>query len=104
MTLAEFLLARFDVAEENALRGCLHAEAPPDFDPGWDTSTVADLPPIVAHFVLADLQAKCRIVIPQLGDQWEQVAANDPTAHQAVLAILARPYADHPDYRDEWRP
>jgi hypothetical protein len=21
-----------------------------------------------------------------------------------ALAVLAMPYADHPDYRDEWRP
>jgi hypothetical protein len=29
---------------------------------------------------------------------------NDPTQACMTLRLLAEPYADHPDYRDEWRP
>ena len=32
----------------------------------------------------------------------ERFGDEPPTA--PILAILALPYADHPDYRDEWRP
>lgn len=51
--------------------------------------------------VLAECEAKRQIV--------ERCAAVDfamPSTHLAhgVLALLALPYADHPDYRDEWRP
>ena len=45
--------------------------------------------------VLAECEAKRRIVemdFERYGEQW------------AVLAALALPYVDHPDYRAEWRP
>jgi hypothetical protein len=55
--------------------------------------------------LLADVEAKRRIVeqardyIPELehGD-------NGEWAFDLVLRLLAVPYADHPDYREEWRP
>ena len=53
--------------------------------------------------ILLECEAKRRIVEgPTLGakpntDYWAQVAWD-------VLTLLALPYADHEDYREEWRP
>lgn len=51
--------------------------------------------------VLAECEAKRRIV--------ERCSAVDyamPSTYLAhgILGLLALPYADHPDYREEWRP
>ena len=49
--------------------------------------------------VLAECEAKRRIVTTQLQPY--------PAGHAPatlVLRLLALPYADHPDYRQEWRP
>lgn len=63
---------------------------------------------------LAECEAKRRIV--ELAAAWEWAADHPPnvetgrgllgTARQlrSVLASLALPHADHPDYRPEWRP
>lgn len=55
--------------------------------------------------VLAECEAKRRIV------EWhdcepEHVWGCGACTHDrpCVLALLALPYADHPDYREEWRP
>ena len=60
--------------------------------------------------VLAECEAKRRIV--ELHDQELKVALRNRDAsafggevmHDLVLCALASVYADHPDYRDEWRP
>jgi hypothetical protein len=51
--------------------------------------------------VIRDLAAKRRIV-----ERAADVGFGYPSHHlaQGILALLALPYADHPDYRDEWRP
>lgn len=60
--------------------------------------------------VLADIEAKRRIVA-----EFEQVHVDYRTAHTPTLegqrlgllkavAVLALPFADHADYREEWRP
>ncbi|WHX19816.1 DUF6221 family protein [Streptomyces malaysiensis subsp. malaysiensis] len=58
----------------------------------------------VEHFtparILAEIEAKRQI----LG----RINTNAATAgtyeiHSDLLRLLVRPYADHPDYRDEWR-
>lgn len=37
--------------------------------------------------------------------EWQAWAApREEPAHPELLRALAAPYADHPDYRDEWRP
>lgn len=49
--------------------------------------------------------AKLRIVelnyFNDPGDDWSSGAES---AHDDVLRLLALPYADHPDYREAWRP
>lgn len=60
--------------------------------------------------VLRDIEAK-----RQLLDRYAEVASNDidePYEYAygwanglgAAVRLLALPYADHPDYRDDWRP
>lgn len=53
--------------------------------------------------VLAECDAKRRIVEQYIdavkGRKWATC-----TALERVLPVLALPYADHPDYREEWRP
>jgi hypothetical protein len=48
--------------------------------------------------LLADLDAKERII----EDTWGGPDHEEMWAHH--LRLLALPYADHPDYRKEWRP
>jgi len=52
--------------------------------------------------VLAECEAKRRIV-----DSYRYLTADPELRMQAwtfALRCLALPYADHPDYREEWRP
>lgn len=74
-----------------------------EMDSLWDDEGAMGMWPetaahVVAHDparVLAGCEAKRRIVamdFERYGEQW------------AVLSALALPYADHPDYREEWRP
>ncbi|MBX6358139.1 MAG: hypothetical protein IRZ05_20110 [Micromonosporaceae bacterium] len=51
--------------------------------------------------VLADVDAKRRIIEAALG---EQDHGDFGWAWTQVLALLALPYADRPGYQDEWRP
>ena len=58
--------------------------------------------------VLADVQAKRRIVDGFLSDQRLIAAAGNVDdyywyALADVLLILAQPYATHPDFQDSWR-
>ena len=106
MTLTEFLLARIDEDEKVAQSA---TEGP------WEAHTGAyrmaslvrgdvwigdiDHDPDVAHIarhdparVLAECEAK-RQLIERVGNpDW------------AGFRILATPYTDHPDYRQEWKP
>lgn len=118
-SLVEFLRARLD-EDEQAARA---ASGPKARYPYWALSEwqgreephsligqgTPEHPTVLGHFtydpiftthaehivrhdparVLAEVEAKRRIVF--------EVA-------MPVLALLALPYADHPDYREEWRP
>lgn len=58
--------------------------------------------------VLAECEAKCRIVAehavtPTHGDPCDAHNASYETIPCDTLLLLAAPYADHPDYRPEWR-
>ena len=55
--------------------------------------------------VIAECEAKRRILLfAQDPQRWSPAAARaDPETVEAVLRCLALPYADHPDYRPEWR-
>jgi hypothetical protein len=102
-TLADFLLAR--IAEDEA-----YARELMDNGPEW----VAEAHSFGADFprVLAECEAKRQIaglhgnVVP--GDTIEErgMAFCADDLNQApcpTLRALALPYANHPDYRDEWR-
>ena len=107
--LAEFLLARID--EDSSLAYSAHKDAqtlgPITDDLGADPDDRR-----VRHMfrwsparVLADCEAKRRIVedyLGQLGSHQSGWDARTPRDHP--LRALALPYADHPDYRDDWRP
>jgi hypothetical protein len=97
--LVRWLGEQLDEDEEDVRRGYLKAEPSPDYD-GWDKSTAAGLPPIVAARVLREIDAKRRIV-----DRYAWLREHGDTGGTAwVLPLLALPYADRPGYREEWRP
>ena len=63
--------------------------------------------------VLAECEARRRIVMSAQQAQESLERRRDPTpadvhghviALREVIRLLALPYADHPDYRDEWKP
>lgn len=92
MNLVEFLLARIEEDETEArvvsptIRGYV------SYADGRDARRVAR--------VLAECDAKRRII------DWHDLAERQygPRTAAGILEILALPYAEHPDYRDEWRP
>lgn len=108
--LSEFLLAR--IAEDEAVaqkaeraryerEGVHYAlDSTPRFDPLHSQVPVR----LDLTRVLAECEAKRRLI--------EAVVDKDPfdamgaeSAYEVlILSHLALPYADHPDYRDEWRP
>lgn len=65
-------------------------------------------------WVVADAQSKLRIlddVLPNMQSDEIRIAGewgigSDPIRETSddLLSFLALPYADHPDYRAEWRP
>ena len=91
MTLAEFLLARI-AEDEEALRPMSRL---PSFDG----------PKIDPAFVLAECEAKRQIVKEHLeaGETWCP-SCDGQTQPCKTLRLLALPYADHPDYRQDWKP
>ncbi|WP_030670760.1 DUF6221 family protein [Streptomyces rimosus] len=117
--LVQFLRDRLD-EDEAVARACAG-------DGGWDASNIAiygpDLAPEVREHmarhdparVLAEVEAKRQIIElcePPLVDVtgYGPVESRDyiPGEGEAwglpVLKRLALPYANHPDYREEWRP
>ena len=77
MTLAEFLLAR--IAEDEEFFQSPH----------WRRQEISKQ-------LLVDCEAKRRIV--------KDATAVPTISMRHVLRLLAMPYADHPDYNQEWRP
>lgn len=105
--LSEFLLAR--TAERENLAGMMAAEEwhPGRYDPGFDARVNSS---IVGGYwdwvtnpaaVLADCEAKRQIVATCQGYAGEHINAG---GYERVLRLLALPYADHPAYREEWKP
>ena len=112
--LAEFLLARIDEDEADAREELPMPFVDSDFCLTWRPARV-----------LAECEAKRRIVEqyefhrdqvvayrnPRWKDamneddkqRWRQAEARHRVAED-FARLLALPYADHPDYRDEWRP
>lgn len=117
MNLTEFLLARIAEDEEGAqtkfvarrMIGRKIVEVPIAMRPGgWALSPAR---------VLAECEAKRRIVEmhPIYGDDLGDDAqhdcpgewvnhVDDPNEPCPTLRLLALPYADHPSYRQEWKP
>jgi hypothetical protein len=103
VTLTEFLRARLDEDEVNAreIAGPGGFATRIEGDAAAEVCTFAD--PVR---VLAEVEAKRRIVtawsaIPNLPDAHSQ-QARETASH--VFRCLALPYADHPDYDEEWKP
>ena len=85
-TLTAFLLARIAEDEQRFDLEFRH-------DPiGEEEAFAAD----AANRVLADCEAKRRIV--------EVATAHGTLQSIEILSLLALPYADHPDYQEDWRP
>jgi hypothetical protein len=119
--LVDFLLAR--ITEERQLAD--HAEdvwltIGPDLTPrdgtahgpdDWMKRSAFDLN-INPWFIQKQCDAKLRMVeLAQRYDRWFGAGRGDFASMQAkwatmnhALNLLALPYADHPDYRKEWRP
>jgi hypothetical protein len=100
LTLTEFLLARIDADEACATE-----------EQGYWTSGSLSRE-FTRERVLADCEAKLRIVeelhkpvgeMP-FGTDHPVCAACHHLLPCSTLMMLALPYADHPDYRQEWRP
>ncbi len=95
MSLVGFLLARFDDDETSVWQGECRCD-----DERFKRPDCPDR-------VLADCEMKRRIA-GLLAEDWRiskeklpaQLTAHDPL----LLRLLALPYSDHPDYREEWRP
>jgi len=117
MTLTDFLLARI-ADDEAAARGLGHAHWIDDgtwWLEGVEHSVIgpdevafthpAYVPHIVRHDptrVLAECEAKRRIVEHHTQSEWGH--EHDPDSPCHTLRLLALPYVDHPDWREEWKP
>ena len=111
LTLAEFLLAR--IAEDEEESSTFH-EVDCDLvtrgrvDPAWGWTCTCGHP----ARVLADCEAKRRIVEravkwrqtslseSETDDQYLQGAAD---SYEDAVVFLALPYADHPEFNEEWK-
>jgi hypothetical protein len=104
--LVEFLRARLDEDEEVAQATRKNEQ----FVCGtgrWFASHNNAITSMAPHRAVAEVEAKRRlleqfrlrgdsvraVVQPTVGGVWDD-----------LLRLLALPYADHPDYREEWRP
>ncbi len=109
--LVDFLRARLDEDERTARcnsDGKGLADGFPDYRTYVDEDTeAADL--FIRHFnparELREVEAKRRII----DEVWREIAGIDPgiywgEAPDLLLRLIALPYADHPDYREEWKP
>jgi hypothetical protein len=109
MTLTEFLTARLDedeAAARDALSGGRLHEPEPWRAVGWPASEHPG--PVVLidpDRVLADVAAKRRILARHYVPRGDDLRTDEDTpAPEWLIRDLASVYADHSDYRDEWRP
>jgi hypothetical protein len=112
MSLTEFLLAQIDEDEAVARRAWTRGAGMPNLPQGWVDEPTEELVAYNARFdpvrVVAECEAKRRIVsrCDMIVRGREAGMFNDGQLTDARdnMRALALPYADHPDYRDEWRP
>jgi len=129
LTLSDFLLAR--IAEDEVAarvvppldhnfdmggnrqdeRFVFGRTLPSSADGMGNWSKHQDSPATADHFsrhdparVLAECEAKRRIVEEYVRIERGDYADSTRWLAEDILALLALPYADHPDYRPEWRP
>jgi len=112
MTLTEFLLARFMDDEERCVFAPVGKYRMERLD-GREEKREADAQRMMDYvhrfqpdWVVDDIHAKRRIV-DLAREARETDGAGYATADaymRDVLRLLALPYAEHPDYRDEWKP
>lgn len=116
LTLADFLLARYDEDEAAAKSATVEGVYPHFGDTAAEevlemarSEGCSELG--IAHHsrhdparVLADVAAKRAIVESCRSDHEDAMASRDDTTSLAteVLRALAVPYADHEDFREEW--
>jgi hypothetical protein len=111
-TLAEFLLARIDEDEAEQRwtdgRAFLEDYHGREWHRGECESLTDNAGPCDCGLparVLAECAAKRRIVAGTWGraDDLPGVGEGMSRAFDFAAKMLAQPYADHPDFRDEWR-
>ncbi len=101
MTLTDFLLARLDEVEADALAatpGPWNASDLTDVGTIWNAVHIARNDP--AH-VLADVASK-RAVLARAVLLTEDSALDD--IGWEIMGNLASPHVDHPDYDESWKP
>ena len=97
MTVTEFLLAR--IADDEA-----YARDWIEHDADHDGTRFG------SGRILVDCEARRRIVdLAAKAHEWGKGTAGATAGYAKVIAddtikLLALPYADHPDYQQEWRP
>lgn len=105
MTITEFLLAR--IAEDEAVARDVDDVAWAGlFDGTWGGVNDHGARHDPAR-VLAECEAKRRIIagcVDAIGEELTMPYGGASGLGQHTVAHLAVVYADHPDYRDEWRP
>lgn len=123
LTLTEFLLARLDEDEAVAKMPSVtlmdwefdDSTEPAVVAIGWTIASEVQPSEAGKHIarhdparVLADVAAHRAVVALHTGDEdpdcppWGR--RPDGSEPCATLLALAQPHADHPDFRDEWRP
>lgn len=107
VSLAEFLLAR--VADDEAVAHALVDAQDRRID-CWTPEATDFVERFDPSRVLAECEAKKKIIEAHV-DLVKRDAEAGHTAlleqvwwSTATLELLALPYADHPDYREEWKP
>lgn len=110
-TLAAFLLARITDTETAARESLDTGYQPPPHSPDDHPEYIPDFyePPTRQHRaevarILVECEAKRRMVA--LWERWEKADGHEPDYWSApvdhMAALLALPYADHPDYDARW--
>ncbi len=95
MTLDEFLLAR--ITEDEMVAKEVPGPSDEEGLSWWGEYGHLSVSPAR---VLAECEAKRRVIAAVVDVEWSGSFA----VRDVVLSYLVLPYADHPDYREEWRP
>lgn len=95
MTLTQFLMDRISEEESAWYEGVMLPTTPRFSD--------------ISHHMMAEAEAKRQIVkLAIMAGLDKALQGTQPAGREQalieVLMLLATPYADHPDYREEWKP